>query len=144
MNAVLSSKGEIVIPADLLDRYGLNPGATVDLEPREGEIALRLSGEPRSGARVLRHGGDVLLEAPAGAPPMTPEYVKRFLNDDVEGIASPQTNSKDTTDAHLVTLAKRHALKLATLDSALLSQPWAAGVADNPLFSPRPETSTAG
>ena len=55
--------------------------ATVDLEPRECEIALRLAGEPRSGARVLRHDGDVLLEAPAGAPPMTPEYVKRLLDE---------------------------------------------------------------
>lgn len=29
--------------------------------------------------------------------------------------------SKDTTDAHLVTLAKRHALKLATLDRTLVA-----------------------
>ena len=81
MHAVLSSKGEIVIPAELLDRYGLNPGATVDLEPREGEIVLRLGGAPLSGARVVRQSGDVLLEAPAGAPPMTPEYVRRLLED---------------------------------------------------------------
>ena len=32
-------------------------------------------------ARLVRHGGDVLLEAPPGAPPMTPEYVKRILQD---------------------------------------------------------------
>ena len=70
-----------MIPPDLLDRYGLNPGATVDLEPREGEIALRLSGEPQAGARVLRHGRDVLLEAPAGAPLMTPEFVKQLLDE---------------------------------------------------------------
>ena len=44
--------------------------------------------------------------------------------------------SKDTTDAHLVTLAKRHGLKLATLDEALLAKPWAAGVAENPLLQP--------
>jgi hypothetical protein len=32
-------------------------------------------------ARLLREGEDALLEAPPGAPPMTPENVKRFLQD---------------------------------------------------------------
>jgi hypothetical protein len=57
----------------------------------------------------------------------------QFLADDVDGIASPETSSQDTTDAHLVTLAKRHGLKLATLDGTLLGKPWAIGVAANPL-----------
>lgn len=57
----------------------------------------------------------------------------RFLVDNVDGISSPQTPSNDTTDAHLVTLAKRHELKLATLDTTLLGKRWAAGVAENPL-----------
>ena len=60
-----------------------------------------------------------------------PEY--RFLADDVDGTASPETSSNDTTDAHLVTLAKRHRLKLATLDATLIAKPWAAKVAENPL-----------
>jgi predicted nucleic acid-binding protein len=46
--------------------------------------------------------------------------------------------SKDTTDAHLVTLAKRHGLKLATLDGMLIAKPWAAGVAESPLLQPTP------
>ena len=60
----------------------------------------------------------------------------QFLADDVDGIASLQTNSSDTTDAHLVTLARRHGLKLATLDGKLVAKPWAAGVAENPLPPP--------
>ena len=60
----------------------------------------------------------------------------RFLADNVDGAASPETSSKDTTDAHLVTLAKRHGLKLATLDGMLIAKPWAAGVAENPLLQP--------
>ena len=56
-----------------------------------------------------------------------------FLADDVKGSDAPETSAKDTTDAHLVTLAMRHGLKLATLDSALTAKPWAAGVAENPL-----------
>jgi predicted nucleic acid-binding protein len=58
----------------------------------------------------------------------------RFLVDDIDGTACPQTDAKDTTDAHLVTLAKRHGLKLATLDATLVAQPWACGVASNPLM----------
>ena len=57
----------------------------------------------------------------------------RFLADDVDGAASPETPAKDTTDAHLISLSKKHGLKLATLDSSLIAKPWAAGVAENPL-----------
>jgi len=62
----------------------------------------------------------------------------QFLADDVDGLGPPETGAKDTTDAHLVTLAKRHGLKLATLDKPLMAQPWASGVAQNPL----PQTAT--
>ena len=65
----------------------------------------------------------------------------QFLADDVNGTRSPETSSKDTTDAHLVTLAKRHGLKLATLDGGLIGQPWAAGIAENPLLSPKPSST---
>ena len=60
-----------------------------------------------------------------------PEH--RFLPDDLSATASPETSYKDTTDAHLVRLAERHGLKLATLDMALLSKPWAARLAFHPL-----------
>ena len=32
-------------------------------------------------ARLVREGNDVFLEAPPGAPPMTPQNVKRLLED---------------------------------------------------------------
>jgi len=64
----------------------------------------------------------------------------RFLSDDVDAAMLPVLSSyKDTTDAHLVTLARRHELKLATLDATLIAKSWAAGVAENPL--PQPVTS---
>ena len=48
----------------------------------------------------------------------------RFLSDDVHAALLPAFSSyKHTTDAHLVTLAKRHQVKLATLDTALIAQP---------------------
>jgi hypothetical protein len=66
--------------------------------------------------------------------PDRPGY--RFLADDVDGTASPQTGFKETTDAHLIALAKRHNLKLATLDRVSIAKPWAIGIASNPLLVP--------
>ena len=57
----------------------------------------------------------------------------RFLADDLSATDLPETRYKDTTDAHLVRLAARHGLKLATLDKVLLEQSWAKGHAFNPL-----------
>ncbi len=67
----------------------------------------------------------------------------RFLADDVDGTASPETSSRDTTDAHLITLARRHGLKLATLDGDLLGKSWAAGIAVNPLLPLKSTTAGA-
>jgi len=67
----------------------------------------------------------------------------QFLPDDADGMASPKTSSKDTTDAHLVTLAKRHGLKLATLDETLIAKPWATGIAANPLLPPKSAPTAA-
>lgn len=39
-----------------------------------------LDPQPRK-ARLVQEGGDVFLEAPPGAPPMTTENVKRMLED---------------------------------------------------------------
>lgn len=58
----------------------------------------------------------------------------RFLADDVDAANSPPTSSKDTTDAHLVVLAQKHGLRLATLDLTLVSKAWAAKFAVNPLI----------
>lgn len=67
----------------------------------------------------------------------------RFLTDDLDGMAASQTGSKDTTDAHLVALAKRHGFHLATLDNTLILKPWATGIAENPLSSTSPESTSA-
>jgi len=66
-----------------------------------------------------------------------------FMADNVDAASLPTlTSSKDTTDAHLVTLAKRHGLRLATLDGDLVGKPWATGVAENPLLSPKSSPTT--
>jgi toxin-antitoxin system PIN domain toxin len=60
-----------------------------------------------------------------------PEH--RFLADDISAADSPETGYKDTTDAHLVQLAKNHGLKLASLDIALIAKSWADRIAINPI-----------
>jgi uncharacterized protein len=58
----------------------------------------------------------------------------RFLTDDVSADALPAvTRGGDVTDAHLVVLARRHGMQLATLDAALCRKAWAAGIAVDPL-----------
>jgi toxin-antitoxin system PIN domain toxin len=57
----------------------------------------------------------------------------RFVRDDIRARSLPVvTTSKDVTDAHLVYLARRYRLKLATFDAALCDKPWARGVAEDP------------
>ena len=62
--------------------------AAASLPPEQKEELLRFlsasihaRAEKTGRARVVRLGNDVLLEAPPGAPPMTPESVKRMLED---------------------------------------------------------------
>ena len=59
----------------------------------------------------------------------------RFLPDDVSGTDSAEDSYKDSTDAHLVCLAERHGLRLATLDKALTQKPWAKTYVINPIAS---------
>jgi toxin-antitoxin system PIN domain toxin len=61
----------------------------------------------------------------------------RFLRDETRAPSLPPvTTSKDVTDAHLVQLARRYRLKLATFDAALCAKEWARGVAENPIYEP--------
>lgn len=58
----------------------------------------------------------------------------QFLADDTTAAALPALAGRHhVTDAHFVTLAARHGLKLATLDEPLCRAPWAASVAVHPL-----------
>ena len=57
----------------------------------------------------------------------------RFLRDETHALSLPEVaTGKDVTDAHLVHLARRYRLKLATFDAALCVKEWARGVAENP------------
>lgn len=56
-----------------------------------------------------------------------------FLNCDLPvSQISPVTNYKDTTDCYLVELARKHSLRLATLDEGILRESWSASTAFHP------------
>jgi len=57
----------------------------------------------------------------------------RFVPDATRAQLLPHVGtSKDVTDAHLVQLARRHRLKLATFDTVLCRHQWARGIAEDP------------
>lgn len=57
-----------------------------------------------------------------------------FLSDDAAPAGLPAvSHHADITDAYLVTLARSHGAKLATLDDALCAKAWAKDTAVNPL-----------
>lgn len=79
MTTTLSSKGQVVIPAEIRKRLALNEGAVIDCEIIDGKIVL----DPNPGkaqATVVEENGRPVLVAPPGAPEMTPELVKEILS----------------------------------------------------------------
>lgn len=73
-------------------------------------------------------------DAMAALEDITKRKEAKFIADDLPGAkVPPVTSFSDMTDAYLVALAKKHGLKLATLDDHLCGRPWAKGNAENPL-----------
>lgn len=73
-------------------------------------------------------------DAKAALEDITNRKEAKFIADDLpEAKVPPFTSFSDMTDAYLVALAKKHGLKLATLDAQLCGRPWAKGIAENPL-----------
>lgn len=80
MTTTLSSKGQIVIPAEIRKKLALLEGATISCELIDGKIIL--DPEPaRAKARLIEERGRPVLVAPDGTPKMTPELVKELLHE---------------------------------------------------------------
>ncbi|MGA2660846.1 MAG: AbrB/MazE/SpoVT family DNA-binding domain-containing protein [Verrucomicrobiota bacterium] len=115
--ATISTKGQLVIPRRFRKALHLQTGDEVAFSLEGEKLILQRDEPPR--ARLVEKNGCKVLVAPPGAPPMTPEVVKRIL--------------ADVTDAYLVEMARAHGLRLATLDDELCKKPGAVGTAENPL-----------
>lgn len=67
---------------------------------------------------------------------LTTRETARFLSCDLPTSAMPPVSRcNDTTDCYLVSLARQHALRLATFDEGILKASWAGGVAFHPFSS---------
>jgi AbrB family looped-hinge helix DNA binding protein len=80
MTTTLSSKGQIVIPLEIRNRLGLPTGAVFDCDLEDGRIILTPAVKS-SYARLISEEDYVALEAPDGAPAMTPKRVKEILSE---------------------------------------------------------------
>ena len=80
MTAVLSTKGQLVIPQQFRRALRLHAGDKVTFSLEGDRLVLkRYSLAP---ARVVKnHRGRRVLEAPKDAPAMTPETVKALLSE---------------------------------------------------------------
>ena len=80
MTAVLSTKGQLVIPQQFRRTLDLRAGDKVALFLEGDRLVLKRSSA--TPARLLKtRSGRRVLEAPADAPPMTPEVVKILLSE---------------------------------------------------------------
>lgn len=78
MTTTLSSKGQVVIPLEIRGRLGLPTGALMECELVDGRIVLTPV-VPSNPARVVAEGDYLALDAPEGAPTMTPKRVREIL-----------------------------------------------------------------
>lgn len=80
MTTTLSSKGQVVIPLEIRTRLGLPTGTLIDCNLQDGRIILTPVVETTS-ARVVSDADYIALDAPEGAPAMTPKLVKEILSE---------------------------------------------------------------
>ena len=80
MTAVLSTKGQLVIPQQFRRALHLHAGDKVVLLLEGDRLVLKRS--TVTAARLVKaRSGRRVLEAPEDAPPMTPEVVKILLSE---------------------------------------------------------------
>jgi AbrB family looped-hinge helix DNA binding protein len=80
MTAILSTKGQLVIPQQFRRALRLHPGDKIAFTLEGDRLVLKRS--DAAPARMVRnHRGRRVLEAPDNAPPMSTETVKALLSE---------------------------------------------------------------
>jgi AbrB family looped-hinge helix DNA binding protein len=78
--AILSTKGQLVIPSEIRKALHLQPGDRVAFN-LEGERLIMRRDETKRARLIRGKFGRPVLSAPKNAPAMTPERVKTLLED---------------------------------------------------------------
>lgn len=71
----VTSKGQVTIPKEIRDEFGLLPGTEVEFVSDGGEIRVRKMAESRRRGREI---ADRLRRAPGGDIPMSTEEIMRL------------------------------------------------------------------
>jgi AbrB family looped-hinge helix DNA binding protein len=83
MEAILSSKGQLVLPAEVRRKLRLSKGERIDVEIRDGGIFLKAARETRR-YRLERHpvsGLSVMVRASPGKQKVTADQIARLAAD---------------------------------------------------------------
>lgn len=71
----ITSKGQVTIPKEIRDQFGLLPGTEVEFVPEGGEVKVRkVKGDLTRGREIVEH----LQQANGGDIPLTTEEIMRM------------------------------------------------------------------
>jgi AbrB family looped-hinge helix DNA binding protein len=77
MRTTIDSGGRVVIPKAIRDAAGLEAGAAIDVEFRDGRIEIEVPSVPM---RLVKRGPATAIEPEAELPPLTPAAVREVLD----------------------------------------------------------------
>ena len=80
----MSTKGQIVVPKEIRDRAGLNPGDKIEVSLEGQIVQLRKRGLPERQPLKIQFDKETGLPyfaVPKDAPPITDEWVKQQLSE---------------------------------------------------------------
>jgi AbrB family looped-hinge helix DNA binding protein len=80
----MSTKGQIVVPKEIRDRAGIDPGDKIEISLDGQIVQLKKLGEPERQHLKIKFDKETGLPhfaVPKDAPPITDEWVKQQLSD---------------------------------------------------------------
>lgn len=89
----ITSKGQVTIPKEIRDEFGLLPGTEVEFVEEKGEITLRkVAGGTNRGREIVDH----LKQASGGDIPLTTEEIMRMTRGEDWGTGSLEEGDGDS------------------------------------------------
>ena len=78
MKAIVSTKGQVVIPHDVRKSLGIHPGDIVVIKSSQNQIIMEKATTPPKPRLKLVKGKMPLFKLPGNVEPLTPEMVKEI------------------------------------------------------------------
>jgi AbrB family looped-hinge helix DNA binding protein len=88
----ITSKGQVTIPKEIREKFGLLPGTEVEFEAEDGEVKVRkVKGGRTRGQEIVEH----LRQASGGDIPLTTEEIMRMTRGEDWGTGSLEEGDGD-------------------------------------------------